>query len=125
MQTDKTVRSFLATNRYKTILCVFLFFSVILFSSVESLHAQTKINNNQNLTEKKQVNGIVKDASGNPMPGVTVKSENIAGIGTVTGSDGRFILNVPKTVRNLIFSFIGMVQQSVSIEKTFDRINRF
>jgi len=118
MQTDKTVRLFFATNRHKPILYAFLLFSVIIFSSVESLHSQTKSNNNQNFSEKKQVNGIVKDAAGNPLPGVTIKADNVAGLGTVTGADGHFILNVPTSVQNLTFSFIGMVQQSVSIEKT-------
>lgn len=55
----------------------FILFSVILFSSVASVDAQTKSNKDQNLSEKKQVNGIVKDAAGNPLPGVTIKAENV------------------------------------------------
>ena len=117
MQTDNTVRLFFAVNRYKPILYALLLLSVTLLSPIESLNAQTKSNKNQNLSEKRLVNGIVKDAAGNPLPGVTVTAKG-KNIGTATGGDGRFSINVPSTINNLTFSFVGMVQQVVSIEKT-------
>ena len=52
------------------------------------------------------VKGIVKDASGEPMMGVSVVVKNTSN-GTVTGIDGRFQLNVKNKNAVLVFSFLG------------------
>ena len=61
------------------------------------------------------VSGIVTDASGAPLPGVTIVVEGSAK-GTITGLDGRyFISNVPVDA-TLIFSFIGMKPQRIAVD---------
>ena len=50
--------------------------------------------------------GIVKDADGNPVVGAIVMADGTK-VGVVTGSGGRFTLQVPKDT-NLIFSYVGM-----------------
>ncbi len=54
----------------------------------------------------KTVRGIVTDSTGKPMPGVTVRvkgSDKTA----VTGTDGRFSIEVPDDKGSLQFSFVG------------------
>lgn len=59
------------------------------------------------------VSGIVRDITGEPMPGTTVI---VAGttIGTVTDMDGKFTLTVPENA-TLVFSFIGFESKQVVV----------
>ena len=65
--------------------------------------------------EQKTVQGVVKDISGQPLPGVTVLVAGTA-IGAVTDSDGNFLLSIPSSAVTMQFSFIGMKTQNVFIE---------
>ena len=57
--------------------------------------------------------GVVKDAQGNLLPGVTVILKGTS-IGTATDPDGNFKLNLPSgNDMVLVFSFIGMETQEV------------
>lgn len=57
--------------------------------------------------QRKNISGTVKDAIGQPLPGVTVIIEGTT-IGAITGVDGSYVLsNVPDN-GTLTFSFIGM-----------------
>lgn len=62
----------------------------------------------------KQLNGVVTDPDGEPLPGVTVVVKGTT-LGTVTNFDGVFNLDVPTTAKTLIFSFIGYTPQEVPI----------
>ena len=59
------------------------------------------------------VTGIVRDANGEPIPGVTV---SVAGstVGTVSDLEGKYSLSVPEG-STLVFSFIGFETQSVAV----------
>jgi TonB-linked SusC/RagA family outer membrane protein len=57
------------------------------------------------LAQNKQITGKVTDASGNPLPGITVKIKGNAG-GASTTTDGSFSLSVPDNAV-LIFSGVG------------------
>jgi TonB-linked SusC/RagA family outer membrane protein len=59
----------------------------------------------QSLWAQTQVTGKVTDATGAPIPGVTVTVKN-GKIGTTTGQDGTFTLNAPANSR-LVFSYVG------------------
>lgn len=60
------------------------------------------------------VTGTVTDTLKQNLPGVSVIAENRKGIGTTTDLNGRFVLDVePGTV--LLFSFVGFVQQRVTV----------
>ncbi len=62
-----------------------------------------------------QITGVVTSSEdGLPLPGVTVKVQGTT-IGTVTGPDGVYTLQVPREAASLEFSFIGMQNQVVSI----------
>ena len=60
------------------------------------------------------VKGIVTDESGEPLIGAGVLVEGTT-IGTITGIDGDYTLSVPEGATNLVFSFIGLADQTVAI----------
>lgn len=57
--------------------------------------------------QQQQITGQVKDASGAPLPGVTVVVKGTT-TGTITGADGSFSLPAIPRDAVLVFSFIGM-----------------
>ncbi len=60
------------------------------------------------------IKGIVTDESGEPLIGAGVLVEGTT-IGTITGIDGDYTLSVPEGATNLVFSFIGLADQTVAI----------
>ena len=65
-------------------------------------------------SQQKNVTGKVKDTAGVPLPGVTVAVKGTTK-GTTTNSDGSYsIPNVPGDA-TLIFSFVGMESQEISV----------
>lgn len=61
-----------------------------------------------------QVNGVVRDDSGNAVPGVNVIEKGTTN-GTATDVDGRYSLQVSSQDAVLVFSFIGYTTQEVSV----------
>ncbi len=63
-----------------------------------------------------QVSGKVTDASGQPLPGVSVVLKGTT-VGATTGVDGNYNLTIPdgQTNMTLVFSYIGFVKQEVSV----------
>ena len=61
------------------------------------------------------ITGIVKDRTGNPIPGVNVIVKGTT-IGTITNGDGEFSLNIPLNAETLQFSFVGMQTQEIPID---------
>ena len=66
------------------------------------------------LSAQTTITGIVTDESGEPLIGAGVVVEGTT-IGTVTGIDGDYELTVPADAVNLVFSFIGLSEQTVPI----------
>lgn len=62
----------------------------------------------------REVTGKVVDGTGTGLPGVTVLVTGTS-IGSSTGADGGFSLQVPATATSLTISFIGYAKQTVSI----------
>jgi len=72
---------------------------------VQVVHAQVRT-----------VSGTVTEAGINqPIPGATVVVKGTS-VGTVTGIDGKFRLDIPQNAKTLVFSFVGMksVEMAVS-----------
>lgn len=63
---------------------------------------------------ERNINGLVTDEQGQPLPGVTVVVKGIT-VGTITDSDGRFTLDIPPSSEILMFSFVGMRTQEIEI----------
>lgn len=69
------------------------------------------------LAQERTINGKVSSKDdGSPLPGVTVRIKG-SNTGTVTGIDGKYSLAVPAGKSALVFSFVGYVEQEVSIGK--------
>ena len=65
-------------------------------------------------SQKKSVSGKVTDSSGSPLPGVTVVVKGTTQ-GIITDADGNYSLsNVPGDA-TLVFSFVGMKTQEISV----------
>lgn len=62
----------------------------------------------------KTVSGIVTDEDGNPVPGITVIIKGTT-LGTVTDFDGKYSIEVPNESDILVFSFVGMTTQEISV----------
>ena len=60
------------------------------------------------------VKGVVLDESGEPLIGAGVLVEGTT-VGTVTGLDGDYVLQIPAGAANLVFSFIGLQDLVVPI----------
>ncbi len=65
---------------------------------------------------EKEIKGKVVDGNGNPIPGANITAKG-AIVSTQTDIDGRFSLNVPEDVTQIVVSFIGMESQEVSVGK--------
>src|SRR5688572_16277501 len=72
-----------------------------------------------NAKNTKTVSGIVTDNEGVPIPGVTVSAKK-SGAGVNTDSQGKFTLQVPETVTQLSFSFVGYASLDVDIPASGD-----
>ncbi len=71
----------------------------------------------KSVQQGKTVSGKVSDFNGIPLPGVTVAVKGTTN-GTISDADGMFVLhNIPENAI-LVFSFVGMKTQEVSIEGT-------
>jgi TonB-linked SusC/RagA family outer membrane protein len=69
---------------------------------------------NLSLIAQQTVTGVVRDAGGQPMGGVTVVVQGTSA-GTLTSVDGKYSLQIPAGGTVLQFSFIGYTSQDVPI----------
>ena len=67
------------------------------------------------LSAQTTIKGVVTDESGEPLMGAGVFVEGTT-IGVVTGLDGDYTITVPADAKNLVFSFIGLADQTVPID---------
>ncbi len=80
-----------------------LLFLLSLLLTAFSLHAQ-----------ERTVSGVIKDAAGDPLPGVNILIEGTT-TGTISDADGTYRLSVPGGETVLLFSFIGFETQRVPV----------
>ncbi len=70
----------------------------------------------QFLEHPEKISGRVTDNSGNPLPGVTVITGS-GNAGTITGINGEFSLTLPSGTKEIVFSFIGMRSQIITLDE--------
>jgi TonB-linked SusC/RagA family outer membrane protein len=66
------------------------------------------------LLQQKRIAGIITDMSGTPLAGVNIRAKGTT-IGVISGTDGRYSIDVPTDSKTLTFSFIGMETQDIEI----------
>lgn len=64
--------------------------------------------------QNNQIRGKVTDTDGQPIPGIYVVVQGST-LGTTTTMDGDFQLSIPTSAQTLLFSFVGMKTQEVTI----------
>ncbi|MDR2765174.1 MAG: SusC/RagA family TonB-linked outer membrane protein [Tannerella sp.] len=69
----------------------------------------------QTVQQRFTVSGVVRDASGELLPGVNVSVKGIS-TGTVTDMNGRYSIFVTDTESVLVFSFLGMKTQEITVK---------
>lgn len=74
------------------------------------------------MTGKTTYKGVVIDDTDMPLPGVNITYRNAKGAGAITDVNGEFTITVPDNVHNLIFSYVGMMNQTVRVAGTFGKI---
>ena len=87
-------------------------FAKVATSDVASPAISQTTNVQKGQTVSRTVSGVVKDASGEPLIGVSVVLRG-TGKGTVTDIDGRYTLSVGNTKTPLTFSYVGYVSQDI------------
>ncbi|WP_346862792.1 TonB-dependent receptor [uncultured Draconibacterium sp.] len=75
----------------------------------ESVATESAINMDQQM-----VSGVITDKDGELIPGVTVRVKGTT-IGTVTDIDGKYSVAVDGADATLVFSFVGMLTQEISV----------
>jgi TonB-linked SusC/RagA family outer membrane protein len=68
----------------------------------------------QVFAQQKPVAGTVTNENGEALPGVTIQVKGSTST-TVSGADGSFRISVPANARSLVFTYVGMENQEVSI----------
>ena len=64
--------------------------------------------------QKKTITGKVTDSKGEPLPGVSIVVKGTT-VGITSDVDGNYTLEVPEDAKILVFSFVGMTGQEVTI----------
>lgn len=64
--------------------------------------------------QKKEITGIVKDSKGFTLPGVSVVLKGTT-TGIITDTNGKFRILIPIDAKTLVFSFVGMKTQEITI----------
>ena len=81
---------------------------------IELQTLKSRLENESQQPQKKEISGIVKDSKGQPLPGVSVVVKGTT-IGTVTDNNGKFTISVPIYTTTLTFSFVGMKTKDASL----------
>ena len=74
----------------------------------------TKVLAEQQQQQIRKISGHVTDGTGGPLPGVTISVKGTT-LGITTDTNGNFSLAIPPDARILVFSYVGMKTQEVSI----------
>ena len=81
-----------------------------------SVYAEDGVSNTmvQVVTQTKTVKGTVIDESGEPLIGVSIVVKGTS-TGTITDFDGNFSINLPAGKKELVISYIGYKEQTVTV----------
>ena len=98
-----------AIHILKRIFCIA--FIVGAFIIMPSMKVIAEIGDQQSIT----VTGTVKSDAGELLPGVSIVVKGTS-TGVITNIDGNYSISVPNAQSTLVFSFVGMQQQEISVD---------
>ncbi len=88
---------------------------ILLTSSDKEIEKQQSSNTSEQLAPLAwEITGIIKNASGEPIPSVTIREEGTNN-GTVSNADGKYTISVKNGQSTLLFSMIGYVSTRVPV----------
>ena len=67
------------------------------------------------VAQNKMYSGTVTEKNGSTIPGVAVSVKGQKNLGTITDINGKFSISVPSTANTLVFSFVGLISQEISL----------
>jgi len=112
-KTNSFERLKLNSQNFKFVATI-LSFALFSFTSVHAnVESKSKLDVDINILQN-TITGTVKDASGMPLPGVTVIEKNTSN-GAATDFDGQFTLDVSSSDAVLVFSSLGYKTQEVAV----------
>ncbi|MCK3686425.1 TonB-dependent receptor [Maribellus sp. YY47] len=91
----------------KKLIC-FILLLVGLYPQIS--YGQNKVNRNL------EISGVVSDATGAPLPGVSIYIKNVPGVGTTSNIDGEFKIKAGLR-ETVVFQMIGMTIEEYFVEK--------
>lgn len=86
----------------------------VTFQLIDRTIVLSTLTTNTSVVKSGTVSGKVTDSSGQPLPGVTVVVKGTTN-GTITGMDGDYMLTKVPSDATLVFSFVGMKTQEISV----------
>jgi TonB-linked SusC/RagA family outer membrane protein len=102
-------------SNYKLIkYSAFIINLLLLFSVSSPVMAGTNVKENAEIMQQGTVRGTVTDFEGNSLPGVTVVIQG-SSRGTTTDIDGNYVLQNVTGSDILVFSFVGMSDQEITV----------
>ncbi|HEY5511531.1 MAG TPA: TonB-dependent receptor [Prolixibacteraceae bacterium] len=93
-------------------LTLFLLLGVLSQNMAVASDASTNVATQQ---ATKKINGKVIDATGAPLPGVSIVVKGTT-IGVISDMDGNYTLSIPSDAKTLVFSFVGMNPEERAID---------
>lgn len=118
MLTNTIVRLCIVKNKLIPVFLAMTFITAPFFiDDVRAEDVQEPVSLSTQPQNDKKISGIVTDATGEPLTGVSVVVKGTM-IGTTTDIDGKFSLNVPANAQALELTFIGMKQQTITLGKS-------
>jgi TonB-linked SusC/RagA family outer membrane protein len=91
------------------------FLCLILLSAIIPEHVRAEKAYTKVLLRNIKVNGVIKDDTGQPVPGASIKIKGHPNIGTISDSDGKYVLDAPADAV-LIVSALGFTAKEVSVD---------
>jgi len=88
----------------------------IVILGAEAKESPFVIVSESNAEQKKEISGMVRDGKGLSVPGASVVVKGTT-TGTITDADGQFRILIPAEAEILVFSFVGMKTQEITIGK--------
>lgn len=112
MKNAKVILKSQCRSTHQSLMCFLCF--LFLFAGIHPTTVQAAPDTALGINQNTHITGLVKDATNEPMIGVTVMVKGTT-TGSVTDLDGKYNISVPGQKAVLVFSFVGYVTKEVTV----------